>query len=82
MPDKSKQSYHRLSYDAEARLGIIKCMPSGPHEVLLRGLEWEMTRILQAMNLVPIGIGSKKFTNAGGSSREGDSCWRPEGRSS
>ena len=71
---------HRLFYDSEARLGIIKCIPSRAHELVKGLFECEFIVAVRAMNVNPAPLGATKFTSANHSSREGDSTWQPVGR--
>ena len=71
---------HRLFYDAEVHLGIIKCMPSGPHELFTRKFDSHLSILLAPTGLNVGPFGAKTFTNANGSKKEGDSTWRPTNR--
>ena len=71
---------HHLFYDAEVRLGIIKCMPRGPHEVLTRSFGYYLATLLAPTNLNVDPLGAKTFTNAIGSKKEADFSWRPTNR--
>ena len=65
---------HRLSYDVDARLGIIKCIPRQGHEVLMRLLEYA---IMNLIVLYAVPTGSRIFTNAGNPQKEADASLAP-----
>ena len=69
---------HRLSYDADARLGIVKCMPRPAHELIIRLLESHVM-ILARQYVLPMG--STTFTNTNGSNKEADASFVPKTRS-
>ena len=43
-------------------------------------MTYTLVTLLLAMNLSTAPLRSKRFTNANGSSKEGDSAWQPAGR--
>ena len=69
---------HRLSYDADARLGIVKCMPRPEHGMIIRLLEFHIMTLARQY-VYPIG--SATFTNRNDSNKEPDASYMAKTRS-
>ena len=69
---------HRLSYDADARLGIVKCMPRPEHGMITRLLGFAVMN-LTASYVFPVG--PMNLINTNNSHKEPDESYRPKTRS-